>query len=45
MKHLFTFLIALIAVSWSSAQEYNDYIGAGHSAGITVTSSSDVVCR
>lgn len=43
MKHLFTFLIALIAVSWSSAQEYNDYIGAGHSAGITVTSSSDVV--
>lgn len=43
MKHLFTFLIAIISISLVSAQEYDDYIGAGHSAGITVTSSSDEV--
>ena len=41
MKHLFTFLFAIISISIGSAQEYTDYIGAGHSAGITVTSSSD----
>ncbi len=41
MKHLFTFLIATISFSLVSAQQYDDYIGAGHSAGITVTSSSD----
>ena len=41
MKHLFTFLFAIISISLVSAQEYTDYIGAGHSAGITVTSSSD----
>ncbi len=43
MKHFFTFLFALISISLVSAQEYEDYIGAGHSEGITVTSSSDVV--
>ncbi len=40
MKHYlrFTFLFLTFALS---AQEYNDYLGAGHSNGITVTSSSD----
>lgn len=41
MKHLFTFLLAIISFTWLSAQEYTDYIGAGHFEGITVTSSSD----
>ena len=43
MKHLFTFLIAIVSTALVTAQEYNDYIGAGHSEGITVTSSSDEV--
>ena len=43
MKHLFTFLVAVISISFVSAQEYTDYIGAGHSEGITVTSSSEEV--
>jgi len=43
MKHLLTFLIAIFSTALVIAQEYNDYIGAGHSEGIIVTSSSDEV--
>ena len=43
MKYLFTFLIAINSMSLVSAQEYMDYIGAGHSEGIIVTSSSEEV--
>jgi len=43
MKYLFTFLIAISSISIVTAQDYTDYIGAGHSEGITVISSSEEV--
>ena len=43
MKYLFTFLIAISSISIVTAQDYTDYIGAGHSEGIIVISSSEEV--
>ena len=40
LKLLFTFWL-LIAYSYTNAQVYTDYVGAGHSEGVTVTSSSN----
>ena len=39
MKQLL-FFIALFSMLFSNAQEYTDYIGAGHNIGVSVTSSS-----
>ncbi len=39
MKHLYTLL--LLFITYSSVAQYTDYVGAGHSAGVTVSSSSE----
>lgn len=41
MKKLLLFLFPFLFIQFLSAQVYNDYIGAGHSNGITVTSSDN----
>ncbi|MBK9736220.1 MAG: DUF1800 family protein [Saprospiraceae bacterium] len=41
MRHfLLAFINCIISIGCISAQQYNDYIGAGHNIGITVTASS-----
>jgi uncharacterized protein (DUF1800 family) len=41
MKCLFTCLLFLFSISNHIAQEYDDYLGAGHTNGITITSSHE----
>ncbi|MBT8229771.1 MAG: DUF1800 domain-containing protein, partial [Bacteroidia bacterium] len=40
-KLLFTIFLSALFTGNVKAQHYNDYLGAGHSEGISVTSSSD----
>lgn len=40
MKKIFLFIVALVTYVNGNSQGYTDYIGAGHSDGITVSSSS-----
>lgn len=40
MKKVLLFLISIISFSFTHAQIYDDYVGAGHTQGVTVTSSS-----
>lgn len=41
-KRLFFYVLTMMAHYLASGQIYDDYIGAGHNQGITVTSSSDL---
>jgi len=42
MKKIFIFIVALVTYVGGNTQGYTDFIGAGHTDGITVSSSSDI---